>query len=354
LIFVLFPDYDVDAIGKESLHSQEFHAMKIGRRSIFLAGSALLASPAIIRPAIIRPAMAQPATTLPAQTPGFYRFKVGSFTVTTVHDGFVARPLEGFVRNAPLAEVQGVLRDAFLPQDRMVIPYTVTFLDTGRDLVVFDSGNGVTPAGATIGRMIANMRSAGIDPAKVTRVVMSHFHGDHVNGLLNAEGLAAFPNAEVIVPEAEIAWWGDATNETRSPEGQRANFANSARRLAPYAARMRRVGPDSEVIPGVRSVAAYGHTPGHTCYHIADGAEQMMFVADTTNRPELLARRPEFHIIFDFDAVAAEATRRRIYDRVATDRIRVTGYHFPFPANGYLTKEGSGYRFVAADWTGAV
>jgi glyoxylase-like metal-dependent hydrolase (beta-lactamase superfamily II) len=349
LIFVLFPDYDVDAIGKESLHSQEFHAMKIGRRSIFLAGSALLASPAIIRPA-----MAQPATTSPAQTPGFYRFKVGSFTVTTVHDGFVARPLEGFVRNAPLAEVQGVLRDAFLPQDRMVIPYTVTFLDTGRDLVVFDSGNGVTPAGATIGRMIANMRSAGIDPAKVTRVVMSHFHGDHVNGLLNAEGLAAFPNAEVIVPEAEIAWWGDATNETRSPEGQRANFANSARRLAPYAARMRRVGPDSEVIPGVRSVAAYGHTPGHTCYHIADGAEQMMFVADTTNRPELLARRPEFHIIFDFDAVAAEATRRRIYDRVATDRIRVTGYHFPFPANGYLTKEGSGYRFVAADWTGAV
>jgi glyoxylase-like metal-dependent hydrolase (beta-lactamase superfamily II) len=349
LIFVLFPDYDVDAIGKESLHSQEFHAMKIGRRSIFLAGSALLASPAIIRPA-----MAQPATTLPAQTPGFYRFKVGSFTVTTVHDGFVARPLEGFVRNAPLAEVQGVLRDAFLPQDRMVIPYTVTFLDTGRDLVVFDSGNGVTPAGATIGRMIANMRSAGIDPAKVTRVVMSHFHGDHVNGLLNAEGLAAFPNAEVIVPEAEIAWWGDATNETRSPEGQRANFANSARRLAPYAARMRRVGPDSEVIPGVRSVAAYGHTPGHTCYHIADGAEQMMFVADTTNRPELLARRPEFHIIFDFDAVAAEATRRRIYDRVATDRIRVTGYHFPFPANGYLTKEGSGYRFVAADWSGAI
>ena len=274
--------------------------------------------------------------------------------MTTVHDGFFVRPVEGFVRNAPLTEVQGVLRDAFLPTDRMVIPYTVTFLDTGRDLVVFDTGNGVTPAGATIGRMITNMQAAGIDPAKVTRVVMSHFHGDHVNGLLNAEGLAAFPNAEVIVPEAEIAWWGDATNETRSPEGQRATFANSARRLAPYAARMRRVGPDSEVIPGVRSVAAYGHTPGHTCYNIADGAEQMMFVADTTNRPELLVRRPEFHIIFDFDAVAAEATRRRIYDRVATDRIRVTGYHFPFPANGYLTKEGSGYRFVAADWSSAV
>ena len=306
-------------------------------------------------PALLHPAKAQP-TAAPATigTPGFHRFKVGSFTVTTVYDGFVARPLEGFVRNAPLAEVQGVLRDAFLPTDRMVIPYTVTFLDTGRGLIVFDSGNGVTPAGATTGRMNANMQAAGIDPTKVTRVVMSHFHGDHVNGLLNAEGAAAFPNAEVIVPEAEIAWWGDATNETRSPEGQRATFANSARRLAPYAARLRRIGPDAEVIPGVRSVAAYGHTPGHTCYHIADGADQMMFVADTTNRPELLARRPEFHIIFDFDAVAAEATRRRIYDRVATDRIRITGYHFPFPANGFLAKEGGGYRFVAADWSGTI
>jgi glyoxylase-like metal-dependent hydrolase (beta-lactamase superfamily II) len=319
------------------------------QRRGFLAAASLL-----FAPGLIKASFAQTAPAPQVQAPGFYRFKVGSFTVTTVHDGFFARPLEGFVRNAPLADVQAVLRDAFLPQDRLVIPFTVTFLDTGRDLVVFDSGNGVTAPGATNGRMISNMRAAGIDPARVTRVVMSHFHGDHVNGLLNAEGAAAFPNAEVIVPEAEIAWWGDATNETRSPEGQRATFANSARRLAPYAARLRRIGPDAEVVPGVRSVAAYGHTPGHTCYHVADGADQMMFVADTTNRPELLARRPEFHIIFDFDAVAAEATRRRIYDRVATDRIRITGYHFPFPANGFLAKEGSGYRFVAADWSGAI
>jgi glyoxylase-like metal-dependent hydrolase (beta-lactamase superfamily II) len=318
------------------------------RRGVLAAASLLCA------PGLVRAAYAQTAAVPQTQAPGFYRFKVGAFTVTTVHDGFFARPLEGFVRNAPLADVQAVLREAFLPQDRLVIPFTVTFLDTGRDLVVFDSGNGVTAPTATNGRMIANMRAAGIDPARVTRVVMSHFHGDHVNGLLNAEGVAAFPNAEVIVPEAEIAWWGDATNETRSPEGQRATFANSARRLAPYAARLRRIGPDAEVIPGVRSVAAYGHTPGHTCYHVADGADQMMFVADTSNRPELLARRPDFHIVFDFDAVAAEATRRRIFDRVATDRIRITGYHFPFPANGFLAKEGSGYRFIAADWSSAV
>jgi glyoxylase-like metal-dependent hydrolase (beta-lactamase superfamily II) len=197
------------------------------QRRGFLAAASLL-----FAPGLIKASFAQTAPAPQVQAPGFYRFKVGSFTVTTVHDGFFARPLEGFVRNAPLADVQAVLRDAFLPQDRLVIPFTVTFLDTGRDLVVFDSGNGVTAPGATNGRMISNMRAAGIDPKKVTRVVMSHFHGDHVNGLLNAEGAAAFPNAEVILPEAEIAWWGDATNETRSPEGQRATFANSARRLA--------------------------------------------------------------------------------------------------------------------------
>jgi len=320
----------------------------IKRRVLFATASLLTA------PALVRTPSAQPAPAPQTQAPGFYRFKIGSFTVTTVHDGFFVRPVEGTVVNAPLAEVQAALRDGFLPTDRLFIPITITFLDTGRDLVVFDSGNGVTAPGTPFGHLIANMRAAGIDPAKVTRVVMSHFHPDHINGLLNAEGATAFPNAEVIVPEAEMAFWGDASNETRAPQGQRALFANSARRLAPYAARMRRIGPDAEVIPGVRSVAAYGHTPGHTCYHIADGAEQMMFVADTSNRPELFARRPDFHLVFDFDPVLAEASRRRIFDRVATDRIRITGYHFPFPANGYLAKEGSGYRFVAADWSSAV
>ena len=74
----------------------------------------------------------------------------------------------------------------------------------------------------------------------------------------------------------------------------------------------------------------------------------------SNSRPELFARRPDLHLLFDFDSVLAETSRRRIFDRVATDRIRITGYHFPFPANGYLAKEGNGYRFVAADWLGTV
>ncbi len=327
--------------------------LRPNRRLALLGLPALLPAPALLRSAAAQTAPAAPAA--PAtQAPGFYRFKVGGFTVTTVHDGFRAVPLQGFVRNAPLEEVQKVLAESFLPTDTLRIPFTVTFVETPRGLVMFDSGNGVTPPGATVGRLAENMRAAGLDPARVSTVIISHFHGDHISGLTNADNAATFPNAEVVVPAVEWAWWTDTANEARTPEGQRPTFANTARRFGPYQGKIRQITDGAEVVPGIRAIAAHGHTPGHTVYHLADGSEQMMFVADTTNRPELVARRPDFHIVFDFDAQMAEATRRRIYDRAATDRIRITGYHFPFPANGYLANDGNGYRFVPADWSSAL
>jgi glyoxylase-like metal-dependent hydrolase (beta-lactamase superfamily II) len=322
------------------------------RRFILGGTAAALATPALLRGAAAQPAPAAAAAV--PQAPGFYRFKVGGFTVTTVHDGFFARPVKDFVRNASLEDVQKVLADSFLPTETIRIPFTITFVETPTQLIVFDAGNGVTPAGATQGRMIENMRGAGIDPAKVTTVIHSHFHGDHVNGLLNASGGAAFPNAEIVVPAAEWAWWSDSGNETRTPEGQRGNFANSARRFAPYQGKIRQLAEGAEAVPGIRGIPAYGHTPGHTAYRIADGDAQAIFVADTVNRPELFAHRPDFHAIFDFDPVMAEASRRKLFDQLATDRIRITGYHFPFPANGYIARDGNGYRFVPADWSSAV
>jgi glyoxylase-like metal-dependent hydrolase (beta-lactamase superfamily II) len=321
------------------------------RRTILTGAAAALAAPPLLR---VTPAAAQaPAPTSPAQAPGFFRTRLGGFTVTTLHDGSRAVPLQGFVRNAPIEEVQRVLAESFLPTDQLRISFTVTCVETPRGLVLFDTGNGAQPAGSPVGRLAENMRAAGLDPARVTTVVFSHFHGDHVNGLTTADGAAAFPNAEIVVPAAEWAWWSDSGNETRSPEGQRPNFANSARRFAPYGGKIRQVGDGAEAVPGIRAVAAHGHTPGHTVWHIADGGEQMMFLADLTNRPELLARRPDFHIVFDFDGGAAEATRRRIFDRVSSERMRVTGYHFPFPAMGFVAKEGNGYRFVPTDWAAA-
>ncbi|WP_376087434.1 MBL fold metallo-hydrolase [Roseomonas sp. CCTCC AB2023176] len=314
------------------------------------------ASPAPASPAPASPAPASPATASPAplnQAPGFFRTRVGALTVTMIHDGSRPIPLQGFVRNAPIEEVQRVLAESYLPTDSFRIPFTLTCVETPRGIVLFDSGNGAQAPGSPVGLATANMRAAGIDPARINTVVISHFHGDHISGLTTADGAAVFPNAEIIVPEAEWRFWTDASNEARSPEGQRANFANTTRRFAPYQGKVRQVADGAEIVPGIRAVAAYGHTPGHTAWHVSDGADQMMYLADVTNRPELFARRPGFHAVFDFDANAAEATRRRTFDRVATDRIRVTGYHFPFPATGFVAKDGDGYRFVPADWAAA-
>lgn len=316
------------------------------RRLALLAAGGLLAAPPLMR------AMAQPpAPAAPAQAPGFYRFRLGGSIVTLVNDGFFARPLEGFVRNAPLQEVQDAARDAFLPTDRTVVPFTIPFLQRGDLLVAFDAGNGVTPAGATSGRMIANMAAAGIEPARVTHVVQSHFHGDHINGLLTPDGGRAFPNAEILVPQAEWAWWTEPGNAARSPEGQRGNFANVARRFAPYRDRIRQFRADAEVLPGITSIAAYGHTPGHTIFRIADGEAQAVFVADVTNRPEIMMAHPDWQIVFDFDGDMAAATRRRVLEMAAADRLRIMGYHFPFPATGHVAREGEGFRFVPADWS---
>jgi glyoxylase-like metal-dependent hydrolase (beta-lactamase superfamily II) len=312
------------------------------RRAIGLGAATLALSPSL--------AAAQPALAAPAQAPGFHRFAVGSFTVTVVNDGFARRAIDGLVLNAPAEEVRAVLAESFLPTDHYIGPYNVTVVDTGRMLVMIDAGTGgqLTP---TAGRLASNMAAAGLDPARVGLVVITHCHQDHIHGLTTAEGAAVFPNAEVAVCETEFAWWEDAGNETRSPQGQRVNFANVARRFAPYRGRIRRFAPEAEIAPGLRAIAAHGHSPGHTVVQVADGGAQLLMLADITHRPELFARRPDYVSLFDFDGAAAAAARRRILDRAAADRVRVTGYHFPFPSNGFITREGAGFRFVPADWT---
>lgn len=310
---------------------------------------AALAAPALILAS--EAALAAPPTgpVLP-QAPGFFRFKVGGFVVTTIFDGFNRRNVQGLVRNAPLDQVQGVLAESFLPTTTYDGPYTVTFVDTGKQLIAFDAGTGGQMS-ATAGLMPAHMAAAGLDPAAVGLVVITHCHQDHIHGLTTREGAAFFPNAEVALAEPEWAWWSDPTNESRSPEGQRVNFANVARRFAPYQGRIRRFAPDAEVVPGIHAIPAHGHTPGHSVFHVADGREELAILADTTHRPELFARRPGLHSLFEFDAEAAEATRRRVLDRVATDRVQVVGYHFPFPAAGHIARDGEGYRYIAAEWS---
>jgi glyoxylase-like metal-dependent hydrolase (beta-lactamase superfamily II) len=320
------------------------------RRHLLATSGALLAAPAMIRQAA-----AQPAPAAPAQAPGFYRFRVGSFIATTLWDGFAARqnPGTGWIVNADRAAVEGALRDAMLSTARLDNPFIVTFLETPAGLTMFDSGTGGQLA-PTAGRMRENLAAAGIDPARVTRILVSHFHGDHITGLTTAENAPVFPNAQIFVPEVEWAFWADSSNSGRVPEFQRGTFANTARRFGPYQGKIERFAAGAEILPGVRAVAAYGHTPGHTVFHVADGTEQLFVTADTSSRPEVFLRNPGWASIFDIDGAAATASRIAIFGRIAAERARMTAYHFPFPANGFIQTMGNGFRFVPADWTNAI
>ena len=326
--------------------------MAVQRRNLLLAGTVALAMPALIRGAAAQgtPPAAAPTAQQP-QSPGFHRFKLGEFTITMIQDGVGAIPVQGFVRNAEQAQVEEALRDGALPTARFPNPYNVTFVDTGRSVVAFDSGTGGGQLGPTTGLLPRHLQAAGIDPAAVVLVAVTHFHADHITGLTTPDNASFFPNAEVAVPAAEWAFWSDESNAARAPERQRPTFANTKRRFAPYQAKMREYRDGQEVAPGIRAVAAHGHTPGHSVFHVTSGNEQLFVMADTSGRPELFLRNPHWQSMFDFDGTMATETRKRLFGRIADERARFTAYHFNFPSNGYVTRMGDGFRFHPAEWT---
>jgi glyoxylase-like metal-dependent hydrolase (beta-lactamase superfamily II) len=220
-------------------------------------------------------------------------------------------------------------------------------------LTIIDTGNGDMGA-PTTGRWMENFRAAGFDPSQVNTVVISHFHGDHINGLRRKDGTAVFPNAEVMVPAAEWAFWMDDARMNQAPEGARGGFQGARRVFGPIAKDVKRFEADKEVVPGLTAVAAYGHSPGHTAFMLASGSGRLLILSDTANHPALFVRNPDWSAIFDMDADQARATRRRMLDLAASERAQVAFYHAPFPATGHIAKDGSGFRFVPVQWSPAV
>jgi glyoxylase-like metal-dependent hydrolase (beta-lactamase superfamily II) len=311
------------------------------RRSL-LAGSAALVAGA--DPAA---AAAPPAD---MQAPGLYRYKIGSFELTALYDGIWYRPItEKFIRNAPFAEVEHALDTAFMPHDKLETPFTTLIVNTGKKLVLIDTGTGgqIAPTAGMIG---ANLAAAGIDPKAVDQIVISHFHPDHINGIKDKDNALIFPNAEIMVPEPEWAYWMDDANLNAAPPDLKLTFLNQRRIFADIAKQVMRYEPGQEVSPGIVTLPAPGHTPGHTVFAVHSGDQSLMVLSDTAQHPAVFARHPDWQAAFDIDGDAAVATRKRLFDRAAADRMLVTGYHFPFPACGHLVKTASGYEHVPVPW----
>lgn len=301
-----------------------------------------------------------PATAAPTdvgggspQAPGFYWYKVGDIEVTAINEGFFTRPLEGFVRNAELADVKKAAADAFLSDTAIPIPYTTSVLRMAGRTVLIDTGFG-DHGPPTSGRWMSNFRAAGFSPAQVNTIIVSHFHPDHIGGIRLKDGTAAFPNAEIMVPEAEWAHWMDDAKMAAAPDAAKPGFANVRRVFAPIAKDVKRYEAGKELVPGVTSVAAYGHTPGHTSHVLSSGGKTLMLVADTTNHPALFVRNPTWAAVFDQDPDKARETRLRTLDMAASEKAQVAFYHAPFPATGHIAKEGSGFRFVPVQWSSLI
>lgn len=277
--------------------------------------------------------------------PGFRRMKVGAMEVIAVNDGVLRRPLgDEFVRNAPLEQVKSLLASQNLPTDYVDIPFTPYLVVAGNTKFLIDTGfadNGPP----TAGRLKANLAAAGHDIASIDHVIISHFHGDHINGLLNKDGSQVFPKARIHVPAPEMAFWSGDARIATLPQGVQGAAANAKRIFGAYGDRVVRFEPGAELAPGIRSAAAFGHTPGMSVFTVSSEGQSFMYVADVTNVPSLFARSPDWAVTFDMDAEMARQTRRRIFDQLVKDKMAMGGFHFPFPAIGTLEAAGSGYQF---------
>lgn len=323
----------------------------VDRRSLLvgMAAGSLAAATAVRAQPTGAPASA--AAPPVAQAPGFYRYRVGSLTLTSLQDGFALRKLDAsFVRNAPFEDVRAALAEAFLPQDTLPVPFNPLLVDTGNRRILVDAGTGGM-SGPNSGLLMANLAAAGIAPESIDTVLISHFHGDHIGGLKTRQNAVAFPKAEVLVPAPEWAFWMDDGQMSRAPQPMQGAFANVRRVFGDLGERVRRFAWDAELAPGITAIAAPGHTPGHTVFHIASGSDTLMYLADVANHPALFVRNPDWMVSFDMDGEAARLMRRKLFDRIAANRQQVASFHFPFPSTGYIAKEGDRCRFVPVQWT---
>ncbi|MFE1601930.1 MBL fold metallo-hydrolase [Methylobacterium sp. ID0610] len=286
----------------------------------------------------------------PAPPPALHRYAVGEVAVTALHEGMAARPLDAsFVRNAPFEAVQAALERAFLPKDQLPITFTPLLLTLGGRRVLIDTGfadNGPPTTGGALRALAA----LGIEPGQIDAVVISHFHPDHILGLRRKDGSLAYPNAQVLVPEAEAAFWMDESRMANPPDPLKPTVGAVRRAFEPKDIRVERYAWGKEVLPGLTALDARGHTPGHTAFLLESGGHRLMALSDVTNHPALFVRNPDWSAVFDMDADQARATRHAMLGMAAAERVAVAFYHAPFPAAGHIAKAGEGYEFVPLQW----
>lgn len=282
------------------------------------------------------------------QIPGVYHRQIGDIVVTALSDGYLDGVVE-VMQNIPPNEATQMLADNFRPGRRTSVNCYLVYSAGRLALVETGSGDYLLP---TAGKLQRNLKAAGVNPADIDTVILTHMHPDHSAGLTDPKtGAKFFPNAELVVHENEMKHWQDDAAMNRADERARKMYFQCAReQIAPYHNQIRMFNGAAEVFPGVTSMPLHGHTPGHSGYMIASGDKSLLIWGDIIHVPEVQVPRPEVTMVFDTDPHQAAATRGRTFDMVATDKQLVAGMHIHFPGFAHVVRQGDGYLMLPEPW----
>ncbi len=277
------------------------------------------------------------------QVPAIYRKKIGDIVLTAINDGIIDGNFE-IVKGIEEGDARDLLVSNFRG-DHPILTVNCFIVHTGGKVVLIDSGCGKFPM-FDGGRLPLALNAAGVSPDAVDIILMTHLHPDHAGGLAAEDGRAVFPNAEMFAHEAEAKFW---LGTDTPPDEMKPFFELARSAVAPYSDRFHTFSK-GQVAPGIEAEPLPGHTPGHTGFHIGSGNEQLLMWADVVHLPVLQTRHPEVYVAFDADPDQAKAQRKRIFDKVATDKLLVAGSHLDFPALAHLERSGQGYEIVPDVW----
>ena len=284
------------------------------------------------------------------QTGFFYRFKLGSAECTVVSDGQLplGDPNVAFL-NISKDEIARELQDNFLPAANAVLEQNVLVVNFGDRVVLFDTGMGTDKLfGDTTGKLLTTLRQAGIDPANVDAVVMSHAHIDHCGGLIADDGTHNFPNAQYYLGQPDFDYW---TDDAKIPANYpaRPHFLGQARKnLLPVKDRIHFYKDNEQILPGITVLSAPGHTVSHSIFMIEAGGQQLCYIGDLAHHPVLLLEHPRTQFAFDTDPVQSAESRVRMLSMLAANRVPLLAYHFAWPGIGHVAKQGDGFRYFSA------
>ena len=314
--------------------------LPLTRRTLFAGAVGALAAPAILT----RASFAQAATEAMKSSPKTNSFKIGKFAVTVISDGtrLGEKPEETFGTNQKKEDVAALLTANFLPTDKFVNGFSPVVIDTGSDVVLFDTGMGEAGREWGAGQLIAGLEAAGYKADQVTLVVLTHMHGDHIGGLMEG-GAPAFRNARYVAGQVEYDFWKDPARVGSPAEG---GHKGVLKNVVPLAEKTTFIKGGSDVASGITAIEAFGHSPGHMVFHVESEGKGLIVTADTANHYVLSLQRPDWEVKFDADKAKAAASRKKVFDMIATDRLPFVGYHMPFPSVGFVEKRDLGYRFV--------